>query len=68
MTLGGLLAAWKGDIDLRRLVIALVVAGVPMGLIMLQPDLGTALVFISITAAMLLRRPGCAGATWPSWP
>jgi rod shape determining protein RodA len=53
MTLGGLLAAWKGDIDLRRLLIALVVAGVPMGLIMLQPDLGTALVFISITAAML---------------
>ncbi|HVN51440.1 MAG TPA: FtsW/RodA/SpoVE family cell cycle protein, partial [Acidimicrobiales bacterium] len=43
----------KGDIDLRRLGIALVVAGIPMVLIMLQPDLGTALVFIAITAAML---------------
>jgi rod shape determining protein RodA len=52
MTLGGLLAAWKGDIDLRRLLLALVVAGIPMGLIMLQPDLGTALVFICISAAM----------------
>ena len=45
--------AWKGEIDLRRLAIALVVAGLPMALIMLQPDLGTALVFISISAAML---------------
>ncbi len=53
MTFGGLLASWKGDIDLRRLVIALVVAGLPMGLIMLQPDLGTALVFIAISADML---------------
>jgi rod shape determining protein RodA len=53
VSLGVLLAAWKGEIDLRRLAIALVVAGIPMGLIMLQPDLGTALVFIAITAAML---------------
>ena len=30
-----LLAAWEGDIDLRRLAIALVVAGLPMGLILL---------------------------------
>ena len=68
VSLGVLLAAWKGEIDLRRLAVALVVAGLPMGLIMLQPDLGTALVFIAITAAMLCRRrragplPGRAGA------
>ena len=30
------------------------VAGVPMGLIMLQPDLGTTLVFVAITMGMLL--------------
>ncbi len=51
--LAALLASWKGEIDLRRLGIALVVAGLPMALIMLQPDLGTALVFIAISAAML---------------
>jgi rod shape determining protein RodA len=53
VSLGVLLAAWKGEVDLRRLAVALVVAGLPMGLIMLQPDLGTALVFIAISAAML---------------
>lgn len=52
--LGALLAAWKADLDVRRLAIALVVAGFPMGLIMLQPDLGTALVYIAIVMAMLL--------------
>ena len=52
--LGALLAAWEGDIDLRRLVVALVVAGVPIGLILLQPDLGTVLVFVAMTMAMLL--------------
>jgi rod shape determining protein RodA len=52
VSLGVLLAAWKGEVDLRRLGLALVVAGLPMGLIMLQPDLGTALVFIAISAAM----------------
>ncbi len=52
--LGALLATWRGDIDLRRLGIALLAAGLPMGLIMLQPDLGTALVFIAIVMAMFL--------------
>jgi len=54
MTLASLLGAWKGDIDLRRLGMALAVAGLPMVLIMLQPDLGTALVFIAITVVMFL--------------
>ncbi len=67
VSFGVLLAAWKGEVDLRRLAIALVVAGLPMALIMLQPDLGTALVFIAISAAMLAvgRRPWLA--IWPSW-
>ena len=37
----------------------------PMALIMLQPDLGTALVFIAITVGMLRGRRACGAATWP---
>jgi rod shape determining protein RodA len=54
LALASLLGAWKGDIDLRRLGMALAIAGIPMILIMLQPDLGTALVFIAITVVMFL--------------
>jgi len=54
LALASLFAAWKGDIDLRRLFMALGVAGVPMLLIMLQPDLGTALVFIAITVVLFV--------------
>lgn len=54
LALASLLGAWRGDIDLRRLGMALGVAGLPMVLIMLQPDLGTALVFIAITVVMFL--------------
>jgi rod shape determining protein RodA len=54
VALASLLAAWKGDIDVRRLGLALAVAGLPMALIMLQPDLGTTLVFIAITVAMFV--------------
>jgi rod shape determining protein RodA len=45
---------FRGEIDFRRLLVLLVVAGFPLGLIMLQPDLGTALVMTAITAGMLL--------------
>lgn len=41
-------------LDLRQLVTALLIIGVPMGLIMLQPDIGTVLVFSVIGLAMLL--------------
>lgn len=54
IALATLLEHWRGDLDLRRLGIVLLVAGLPMGLIMLQPDLGTALVFMAIVMAMLL--------------
>jgi rod shape determining protein RodA len=38
----------------RRLLVALGLAGIPMALIMLQPDLGTDLVFLAILFAMLV--------------
>ena len=37
-----------------RLAAVLVLAGIPMGLILLQPDLGTCLVFVAVTFGMLL--------------
>lgn len=40
--------------SLRRLFAALVIAGVPMVVIMLQPDLGTVLIYGAITAAMIV--------------
>lgn len=45
---------FHGDIDLRRLGVLLAVAGVPIVLVLLQPDLGTALVSVAITFAMLV--------------
>jgi rod shape determining protein RodA len=54
LTLAAVLAMWAGDIDLRRLGLLLVVAGAPMALILLQPDLGTVLVLVSIVLGMLL--------------
>ncbi|MBV8560566.1 MAG: FtsW/RodA/SpoVE family cell cycle protein, partial [Acidimicrobiia bacterium] len=44
----------RGDLDGRRLLIILAVAAVPMGLIYLQPDLGTALVFGAILIGVLV--------------
>src|SRR5262249_32552399 len=50
LALAAVASQFRGDIDLRRLCVLLVLAGLPLGLIMLQPDLGTALVMIAITA------------------
>jgi rod shape determining protein RodA len=47
-------ATHRGDLDGRRLFTLLVLAGVPMALIELQPDLGTNLVFGCILLFMLL--------------
>jgi rod shape determining protein RodA len=50
-------AAFLGSVDrvdLRRLAGALVLIGIPMGLTLLQPDLGSALVFIVIGLGMLV--------------
>ena len=55
-------ASWSGSrrrddtqsLSLPRLVGLLLLAGIPMALIMLQPDLGTDLVFLAILFAMLV--------------
>ena len=44
----------RGEIDGRRMLVILGLAGLPMGMIYLQPDLGTSLVFGAILLAMLL--------------
>jgi len=44
----------RGEIDGRRMLAILGLAGVPMGMIYLQPDLGTSLVFGAILLGMLL--------------
>ena len=54
MGLAAVVAQFRDDLDLRRLAVVLAVAGVPLGLIMMQPDLGTALVLVSVTAGVLL--------------
>ena len=47
-------AQHRGDMDLRRLVAALGIFALPAGLIMLQPDLGSTLVYIAIVMGVLL--------------
>jgi rod shape determining protein RodA len=42
-----------GPLDGRRLLGALVLLGVPVGLVLLQPDLGTAMVLVSLTAGVV---------------
>ena len=45
---------YRGDLDAWRLAQALGIAAVPLGLILLQPDLGTALVIVFTLLGMLL--------------
>jgi rod shape determining protein RodA len=52
--LAALAASYKGEIDVTRLAALLGVAAVPFGLIMLQPDLGTAIVLVAIVMGVLL--------------
>lgn len=52
--LAAVVSQFRGEIDLRRLCVCLLLAGLPLGLIMLQPDLGTGLVLVAITLGMLL--------------
>jgi rod shape determining protein RodA len=47
-------AQFRDDIDLRRLGALLAMAAVPMGLVLLQGDLGTTLVFAAIVPVMFL--------------
>jgi rod shape determining protein RodA len=52
--LGFMLSEFRGDIDVRRLFSLLGVAGLPMILILVQPDLGLVLILTAIALAMLL--------------
>lgn len=44
----------RGEIDARRLLILLVVAGLPMGLVAIQPDLGTSIILGTVLLVMLV--------------
>ena len=52
--LASLGAHFGNDIDVRRLAVLLAVPGIPLTLIMLQPDPGTAMVFVAITMGVLV--------------
>ena len=52
--LASIIAHFNSELDAPRLLGVLALAGVPMGLIMLQPDLGTTLVFVAVVMGMLL--------------
>ena len=52
--LGSFAAMFGGDLDVRRLGVALAIAVVPIALIMVQPDVGTMMVFCAITMGVLL--------------
>jgi rod shape determining protein RodA len=61
LTLGSYVASLGGRIrELPTLLRTLLHVGVPMGLIMLQPDLGTSLVFLAIWVGVVFL----AGARW----
>jgi rod shape determining protein RodA len=52
--LANYLERFNGRLDIRQLGNALLLAVIPIGLILLETDVGTALVFIAITMGMLL--------------
>ncbi len=51
--LAGYAAAQRNQLDIRRFVIVTLLAAVPAAAILLQPDLGSALVFLAILVAVL---------------
>ncbi len=54
LTLAMVVAQLQNEIDLRRLCLLLFIVGLPFALIMLQPDLGTGLVLIAISAGIVV--------------
>ncbi|MGH9117626.1 MAG: rod shape-determining protein RodA [Acidimicrobiales bacterium] len=52
--LSALMSQFRWEVGPGRLLLCLLVAGVPLGLIVLQPDLGTALIMVAILAGILL--------------
>ena len=63
VVMAAVIASYKGEIDRPRDVgRVLGMLAIPLGLILLQPDLGTGMVFVAITAGMLL-----IGGLKPRW-
>jgi rod shape determining protein RodA len=52
IALAGYLNQYRGELDAWRLTVILMLASVPIGLVLLQPDLGTVLVFAVIIVAL----------------
>jgi rod shape determining protein RodA len=53
IALAGYLNQYRGELDAWRLTVILMLAAVPIGLVLLQPDLGTVMVFAVIIVALL---------------
>ncbi len=53
ITVSAYLSSHRHDLTPKRVIAALIIAGLPMGLILLQPDLGTVLVFVIVTLTLL---------------
>jgi len=63
VVMAAVIAQYKGKIERPRDVAKIIgILAVPLGLILLQPDLGTGLVFVAITMGMLL-----IGGLKPRW-
>ena len=54
LTIAAYAGSHRGELDLRRFLTAFGLAALPMGLVYLQPDLGTSLVFVAVLFGMLL--------------
>jgi rod shape determining protein RodA len=54
ITVASVIVHFNSELDAFRLAAVLLTAGIPMGLIMMQPDLGTTLVFVAVGMGMLL--------------
>ena len=54
VTLASVIANFDAELDVGRIITILGTVAIPMALILLQPDLGTALVFVAVGMAMLL--------------
>ncbi|MEX2100414.1 MAG: rod shape-determining protein RodA [Acidimicrobiia bacterium] len=60
VALAGYLNQYRGELDAWRLTVILALAAVPIGLVLLQPDLGTALV-LGVIIIGLLAMAGISG-------
>ena len=53
VALAGYLNQYRGELDAWRLTVIIMLASVPIGLVLLQPDLGTVMVIVVIVVALL---------------